>query len=103
MLPEPLLGDNFNMSPKKERIFDGLSLGEKERSFGADSEQKYEDSETKICLPQVRSLARMNSGIEIRLRTMRLDGFLRKTAFCPSLHSSLAIASNDPCLASYMS
>ncbi|KEH38107.1 hypothetical protein MTR_2g461420 [Medicago truncatula] len=44
-------------SYEKERIFDGLSLGAKERGFGADSEQKYEDSETKICLPQVRSLA----------------------------------------------
>ncbi|KEH22155.1 Ca2+-ATPase amino-terminal autoinhibitory domain protein, putative [Medicago truncatula] len=31
---------------------------------------------------------------------MRLDGFLRRTVFCPSLHSSLAIASNEPRLAS---
>ncbi|KEH26319.1 hypothetical protein MTR_6g452670 [Medicago truncatula] len=38
-------------TPHKERIFDGLSLGAKERGFGADLEQKYEDSETKICLP----------------------------------------------------
>ncbi|KEH33699.1 hypothetical protein MTR_3g452270 [Medicago truncatula] len=37
-----------------ERIFDGLSLGAKERGFGADLVQKYEDSETKIHLPQVR-------------------------------------------------
>ncbi|KEH19301.1 hypothetical protein MTR_8g446650 [Medicago truncatula] len=41
-----------------ERIFDGLSLGAKEKGFGVDLEQKDEDSETKICLPQVRSLAR---------------------------------------------
>ncbi|KEH37931.1 hypothetical protein MTR_2g050120 [Medicago truncatula] len=33
-------------------------LGAKERGFGADSVQKYEDSETKIHLPQVRSLSR---------------------------------------------
>jgi len=30
----------------------------KRKGFGADSEQKYEDSETKICLDEVRSLAR---------------------------------------------
>ncbi|KEH38086.1 hypothetical protein MTR_2g460960 [Medicago truncatula] len=46
-----------------ERIFDGLSLGAKERGFGADSVRKYEDSETKIYLPQVRNLARPVLGL----------------------------------------
>jgi len=31
---------------------------EQKKRFEADSEQKYEDLETKICLPQVISLAR---------------------------------------------
>jgi len=31
---------------------------------------------------------------------MRLGEILRKTAFCPCCDSSLALASNDPCLAS---
>ncbi|KEH21667.1 hypothetical protein MTR_7g014345 [Medicago truncatula] len=46
-----------------ERIFDGLSLGAKEMGFGADSVRKYEDSETKIYLPQVRNLARPVLGL----------------------------------------
>ncbi|KEH16127.1 hypothetical protein MTR_0315s0080 [Medicago truncatula] len=48
---------------KGERIFDALSLGAKERGFGADSVRKYEDSETKIYLPQVRNLARPVLGL----------------------------------------
>ncbi|KEH22179.1 hypothetical protein MTR_7g034010 [Medicago truncatula] len=48
---------------EEERIFDGLSLGAKERGFGADSVRKYEDSETKIYLPQVRNLARPVLGL----------------------------------------
>ncbi|KEH17533.1 hypothetical protein MTR_0009s0270 [Medicago truncatula] len=59
----------------QERIFDGLSLGAKERGFGADSEQKYEDSETKICLPQVRSLARP-------VLTLARPCHTPRTAFC---------------------
>ncbi|AES75864.1 hypothetical protein MTR_6g060620 [Medicago truncatula] len=43
---------------ENEYLIDRLSLGAKERGFGADLEQKYEDSKTKICLTQVRSLAR---------------------------------------------
>ncbi|KEH16590.1 hypothetical protein MTR_0138s0070 [Medicago truncatula] len=49
--------------PLGERIFDGLSLGAKERGFGADLVRKYEDLETKIYFPQVRNLARPVLGL----------------------------------------
>jgi len=42
----------------------------------------------------------MNSGINVRLRTVRIVEFSKKQQVCPRQHSSLAIASNDPRLAS---
>ncbi|KEH16961.1 hypothetical protein MTR_0060s0110 [Medicago truncatula] len=48
----PIFVFQFPDHLQMERIFDGLSFGAKERGFGADSLRKYEDSETKIYLPQ---------------------------------------------------
>ncbi|KEH15766.1 transmembrane protein, putative [Medicago truncatula] len=48
---------------EEERIFDGLSLGAKERGLGTDLVRKYEDWETKIYLPQVRNLAQPVLGL----------------------------------------
>ncbi|KEH16654.1 hypothetical protein MTR_0123s0010 [Medicago truncatula] len=55
-----------------ERIFDRLSLGAKERGFGADLVRKYEDSETKVYLPQVRNLARPVLGLARSCHTPEL-------------------------------
>ncbi|KEH34020.1 hypothetical protein MTR_3g058290 [Medicago truncatula] len=43
-------------------------------------------------------ILRNNNGVW--LKTLRKDEFLRKTAFCPKRHSSLAIANDDSRLAS---
>ncbi|KEH25661.1 hypothetical protein MTR_6g033360 [Medicago truncatula] len=57
-----------DMSPRQLRLMPGTNIGwieswSKRNGFGADSVQKYEDSETKIRFPQVRMLARPVLGL----------------------------------------